>query len=113
MAYTPIQTSDLMGANLTGNEPQTTADGTSIPRVPFLTSCLLSGNRVGIYVQIKASMNPNTTVAFDTTSADGGGTVTSTTGTAYYISMNATAATSGDCIWIRTIGMLGVTAPTA
>ena len=109
MATNFVQMGDLLGVNLEGNEaPSLGVDGTTVvPRLQALTPTFISGNRVAIYVQTKASMNPGTTVVLDRSSADGGGTITSTSGTGQYISLNVTAASSGDWIWARTINGLG------
>ncbi|CAB4187823.1 hypothetical protein UFOVP1169_11 [uncultured Caudovirales phage] len=109
MATNFVQLGDLLGCNLEGNEaPSTGVDGTTtVPRLLPLSITFISGGRVAIYVQTKASMNPGTTVSLDRSSADGGGTVASTSGTGQYISLNVTAASSGDWIWARTITGIG------
>lgn len=109
MATNFIQAGDLLGVNLEGNEaPSLGVDGTTlVPRLSPLTPTFISGGRIAIYVQTRAAMNPGTTVVLDRSSADGGGTVTSTTGTGQYISLNVTAASSGDWIWARTVNGVG------
>ena len=107
MAYTPIQTTGLLGVNVTGNEPPDAITG--VPRVAPLTTVQLSGSRRGIFVLSKAALNPGTTCVLDTTSADGRGTVSSTTSSGQMITLNATACTCGDYIWARLIETYGAT----
>lgn len=107
MAYSPVTVTPILGVNLTGNDtPNAGGDGTAVPRVQALSTVLLSGNRVAIYVQTKASVNPGTTVTLDTASVDGGGTVSATTGTGAYITLNSATAASAEWIWAY-----GISAP--
>ena len=104
MAAPSVYVTPILGVNLTGNDtPSAGGDNQAVPRVQPLTTILLVGNRVAIYVQTKAALNSGTTVVLDTTSADGNGTVSSTSGTGTYVTLNATACASGDWVWAFTV----------
>lgn len=105
--YNPAVVTPIAGVNLFGNDtPNAGGDNAPVPRIQALSTVLLSGNRVAIYVQTKASVNPNTTVTLDTASVDGGGTVSATTGTGTYITLNSSTAGSAEWIWAY-----GISAP--
>lgn len=107
MAAPSVVVTPILGVNLTGADtPSAGGDNAAVPRIQPLSAVLLAGNRIAIYVQTKAILAAGTTVVLDSTSADGNGTVSSTTGTGTYVTLNSASCASGDWVWA-----FGVSAP--
>lgn len=99
IVVTPIE-----GVNINGNEGRYVADplispAGGPPRVPLLTTVVLVGNNVAMYVKAKAAINPGATCSSieSTTSAS----VAGTTGTGFYLSLNSATCATADFIWVK------------